>query len=36
MSDFTKSRISGSDNYATPKELYDELEALKRGELEER
>lgn len=27
MSDFTKSRISGSDSYATPKELYDALDA---------
>jgi hypothetical protein len=27
MSDFTKSRISGTDSWATPKELYDDLDA---------
>ena len=27
MSDFTLSRISGTDNWATPKELYDALDA---------
>ena len=27
MSDFTKSRISGHDNWSTPKEVYDALNA---------
>lgn len=26
MSDFTKSRISGTDSFSTPKELYDSLD----------